>query len=394
MTDEIVEKIEEIQRKFEDSLSKPNLNYDSTVLKRCEKVLSLIGKEPKKWPKILHTRNLIDIYYETLYYFYVLNVHSDIIKDIPIETLIILMSYKPLVYFIQLMNKTYDEAEKFKNDIFESIMYHYGSGNYMKNLNDLIEIIKLEPIPKEELSAISYFHYFIGFKFPENFIGIKEIPKDDKGSLVVNITYNLKYHEKNVYVYHQNKERIGTSFLTTDIMKRFNPIELVEIKEPPKKLFEKIDIRDENRVVLRYNDENFTIPEGFLSREEAEKFVGGAIPIQISTEDLMSYASNRYYNLLPQLVYADIDKTKLKLPKYGFVFHEVISPIYEYYSQMKKFDYKTFIQKVLVQLKKGYIDKREAPVFDFYLTNYHYEGDFRMVDFLAYLQGLIEPNEN
>lgn len=381
--------IEEIQNKFNKNLSSKNLNYDNVIIPLCEELLKAIGKNPSTWPIILNTKNIIDIYYETIYYFYVINIHDKIIKNIPIQLMIELMSYKPLIYFINLMSRTYEEIENYKKELLNSITDTYGKNNYNKRISDLIELINLESINYEKLSAISYFHYFIGFEFEAENIGVKNIP-NDKGYIIVNITYNMKYNEESTYVFRKSKERIGLKFLTEDVMEKFKPIEKIKTHNP-KKLIEKTNIKEENYIIFKYNNENFTVAKNILNENEAKRFIKGAIPIFITTEDFISYSSNLYYNNLQYLISINNLNDNIKLPKYNKIYYEVISPIYEYYSDAKHFNYIKFVEKIIKHLNKDYINEKEIPLLTFYLLNYNYTDDFNFIDFLAYLKEFIEP---
>lgn len=373
-----------IQDKFNNLLTSKNLNYDKLVLPLCEEIMKLISKSPSNWPIIPLSKNIIDIYYETIYHFHYLNPNT----EIPFELFLNLMSYRPLIYFVELMTKTYKEADVFKEKLKQTIIDIYGTGSYPKNIQDLYELITLEYPDISKISAITYFHYFIGFKFSESKIGIHEIPKD-KGRVVINITHNLEYHDKNVYVYHEHKFRVGQSFLTKEIMDKFKPIESVEIKNKPKTLIAEKVIKDENYIVLKYNENNYTISDTILIKKEAERFINGALPMLISNEDFITYNTNIYYNNLP-LILDSSEHENVLIPEFSKIYYEIISPIYQYYIDGEnKFNYKEFVSKITENINEKYMNKTEIPLFKFYIENYVFE-EFKLVDFIAYLHGYFD----
>ena len=395
---EIEDKIQEYRQKLSDKIAtSDNLSYIDTVIPLCKELLDEIGHDPKQWPKIL-TFDTVDIYGECLYYHYTVN-NDD---EFPFELLVLLMLYRPFIYHCVCVTKTYDELSVFNDKINEVISSMYGTEflpEYVKQFRQLMEIGD-ETI--EDLSAITYFHYFIGFQFDTNYIGLtlnevnRLIPQRDC-LIKINICYN--YHSNEVYTYHSVSGNIGNELLTPDTVKAFVPIEKHKIPTDYPEKYVSIDsptgaLGNENYAVLNYDNEHFTIlthevdgktePYKF-DKSTASKLMKGGLPNQISLEAYRVYAENMYYKSLNQYI-AKTTIPNVKVPDESLIF-EKIRPIIQEFQD--KYVSKSLFTKMInrIDAKLGEmkdVPKNERKLFVFYAKCYN-SDTFHVNDFIRYL---------
>lgn len=394
------EKISVIRNKFVDLISQgTNLSYIDTVLPLCREIISVIGYDATKWP-VIKIFDKVDIYGECLYYFYTVNNPV----NFPFELLVILMIYRPFIYHVISLTKTYKELQTFNTQIFEEINVLYGNDFSSEEINYLKKIIELGSEPLENMSAITYFHYFIGFQFSKKYISLTQQELDaiipNRNSLVqINICHN--YHQNEVYIYKDLGTTIGGSFLTTDVAKNFRPIIQSTIpNDYPKQMYTvNGEFGEKNYCVLNYDNKYFTLlsdAEGnpyVFSKSAIERLIAGGLPNQIKLESYTVYAETIYYNSLEKYITPiEYEDEKNVIPRADTVFNTIRQVLYRYRTEEIN---KTIFERIIDKIRKSvyaindlHIDEKK--LFVFYASCYPMEN-FKMNDFIRYLGEYFEP---
>lgn len=409
--EEIIENIQkEFDKKFINIFDSKNnskntendLSYTNLVIPFVKKLGELIGENPFEWPIYITNKYVINIYYEFLYFQYTSNLCR---KKFPLKILIILMIYRPFIYYICCMSIEYSKVDQFRNLILKNISEIYSGGNEeMRPVKKFKEIINLEQIPPEERSAIMYFHFFIGIKFDKSMISISrdEVEKikklnDAESILFINILYNSDCYESNIYVYKEMKEKIGTKIITPEVAKNFRPILNSEISKDYKrdKLYEIDKISEKNIVVINYDNKHFTILLNrnykplILNSYETKKFIGGGIPILISPEDYNSYAENMYYNSLTKIISKiDINQISIQKPIFATIYYDYI------YEKLVGKEIKTKLDLIdfckSIEVPDNLINPDDLKLFKFYASLYQWEGEFELKEFISHMKSYFE----
>lgn len=400
-----INSINSIKKEFDEILIKgDNFNYDDVIVRLCERLINELGQDISTWPIIKYPSNIIDIYFECLYYYWLINRFKSI--NFPLQQLVILMSYRPIVYHSISMTKTHKELKEWIGEIREIIYELYGKSNKTNLILKFEELLEISTQPIKNISAITYFHYFIGFRFHKSYIGI------DKNKLIeilgkydsiihINITYNLEGYKDNVFVYSEMSDVIGNKFLDPFLVKRFKPIRNVFIdKKPTSMISIEGEIGDINYFVINYNDEIFTLlskGEELLpfTKIEAERFIDGAIPLQITNEEYLVYGRNIYHNSLNKII-SSVDlseEDKKVLPNHGKIFIEKIQPHLDYYVENYKINMDIF-HKMISDIEKDIdsndLHEDEKKIFIFYIDMYTFE-EFNRNEFISYIMGYFNP---
>ena len=392
--------MENMQREFEESMMKldNDFSYTYMVLPYCKKALELLGNDPFKWPVLANEFHLIDIYYETLYHYYTLHID----KPFPFKLLVLLMLYRPLIYYVVCLTKKYDELPKLNDRINNEIDEIFKKQSDNERVVNLKEIMNMKHISPDKLSSLAYMHYFIGFKFTKSLIGVNKDKVNDiaheynANIIYINVLHNLAFHDKEVYVYKDTLDKIGFKFLTSDIVKRFRPIDrtLVPKTYNFKDLFVHDKLTETNIFVLNYNDTDFTIitkddkPYVF-NQKQAERFMKGALPMLISNETFINYAEQTYNDLIPRIVYKDKVDIDIELPRFARIYNEYIRPVLDSFKIDNKLQLSRFCDRLNEVIED--IPKLEKDLFVFYCRLYNWSGTIDKHDFVEYMKSYFEP---
>lgn len=375
----------EIQQKFEKLIvSGENLDYDSIINPLCEELKSTLDSDISKWP-LIYIQDRIVIYYELLY------KNRDKLDD---KHLLLLMPYRPLIYYNKIIKLTYDEAIVWRKKIKRLIPEVFGLGFSGERLVKFKELMKLSK-KKLDVSPITFFHYFIGFEFSNKYIGLT---KDELLSITEgkNIIYiNINYmNKKDVYSYRQVTEAMGQKLLTLEVAKNFHPIVVTKLKEDYPKEMISGTVKDENYAAINYDNEHFTLISNgdelqIYTKDEMRRFINGALPITINDEDFEIYAKLMYHNTIPKIVTPlSID---VKLPDAAKIYNERIRNMIDRYLPMNQNKYRQFIKQVESSITTEDMNENEKKLFIFYLDTYTFL-EFNVYEFVSYLWGYFDPN--
>jgi len=407
MSETVISKINEIQKKFTEKITKSsNLSYMETVIPLCKEIIAKIGLNTNTWP-IIKTYDDVDIYGECLYYFYTVNKP----KTFPFDLLVLLMVYRPFIYHTIVLSTTYKDLSDLNKKILEKLSELYGNDIVTGKVNYLRELIDLSEKDLENISPITYFHYFIGFKFNKKYIGINKSEIDifqkerNCGFISVNVCNN--YNQSDVYIYRNSTINIGNEFLTTKLVEKFKPIEKTIIpKDYPKSNITLIGNVENNNTfaILNYNNNDFTILCGEDSEPykftnvEMENFINGGLPNLITLENYKLYAEQMYYRSLNNLIktkeYEDEVNPIHLIVNANDVF-QIINPILDKYRKapMNKHVFDKMINSMKTELEKNKkMDINERKLFIFYASCYPYEN-FHTNEFISYLNNYFNPGK-
>lgn len=358
------------------------LSYQELIISRCETLSAELGAERP----IVISDDVVVLYYELLFRDY---INGNSLSD---ETLILLMSYRPIVYHLESIKRTYKEIEEWNSKLEKTIEAVFDTGFKHARVQLLKQTMKLAAEPLD-MSAITYFHYFIGFEFYRPYIGIKldELKRlTDANLIFINITYKLSKHKNYVYTYHQPAITLGKSFMTSADIDAFKPIEKTKTQKY-KEMITCSELADRNVIALRYSDDCFTLLSNgseikYFDKKEAERFLDGAISSTLNKEQLESHASAMYHNELPRLLSVE-SKESIQLPDASDVFTKHIKPLLSKFSNMNRNRYRQFIE----HLKEEEIDinKQEKELLILYLSLYTFI-DWNYNEFVSYFWAYFE----
>ena len=394
-------RIEYIQKEFDDMITQKDaeLAYAYTVVPLCKKILELIGNDPFQWPVHVGDFHLIDIYYETLYHYYTLHID----KPFPFKLLVLLMIYRPFIYYVVCMTKEYRELDKLNARIEKEIDELFKKREDNERVVQLKDIMKIKHIPPEKLSSLAYMHYFIGFKFTKSLIGVNKLKVDTLAQenhanvIYLNILHNLPFHEKEVYVYREVQDRLGFKFLTPEMVRRYKPIEKTDVPETYNfdKLFTYNKLTETNMFVINYNDKDFTIitkdnKPYIFNQKQATRFMHGALPILISNQDFINYAEQTYCNIMPRIVSSEKVLIDFEAPRFAEIYKEHIQTILQDFKIENKLHLSRFCDRLSTELD-GALNKTEKDLFVFYCRLYNWSGVIDKHDFIEYMKGYFDP---
>ena len=358
------------------------LSYQELIIPRCEALSAELGAERP----IVISDDVVVLYYELLFRDY---INGNSLSD---ETLILLMSYRPIVYHLESIKRTYKEIEEWNSKLEKTIEAVFDTGFKHARVQLLKQTMKLAAEPFD-MSAITYFHYFIGFEFYRPYIGIKldELKRlTDANLIFINITYKLSKHKNYVYTYHQPDITLGNSFITSADIDAFKPIEKTKTQKY-KEMISCPELANRNVIALRYSDDCFTLLSNgseikYFDKKEAERFLDGAISSTLNKEQLESHASAMYHNELPRLLSVE-SKESVQLPDASDVFTKHIKPLLSKFSNMNRNRYRRFIER----LKEEEIDinKQEKELLILYLSLYTFI-DWNYNEFVSYFWAYFE----
>ena len=385
------------------------LSYQELIIPRCETLSAELGAERP----IVISDDVVVLYYELLFRDY---INGNSLSD---ETLILLMSYRPIVYHLESIKRTYKEIEEWNSKLERTIEAVFDSGFKHARVQLLKQTMKLAA-ESLDMSAITYFHYFIGFEFYRPYIGIKldKLKRlTDANLIFINITYKLSKHKNYVYTYHQPAITLGKSFMTSADIDAFKPIEKTktqkykemiscyeqtelgkpseqtELGKPSEQteLGKHLELADRNVIALRYSDDCFTLLSNgseikYFDKKEAERFLDGAISSTLNKEQLESHASAMYHKELPRLLSVE-SKESVQLPDASDIFTKHIKPLLSKFSNMNRNRYRQFIER----LKEEEIDinKQEKELLILYLSLYTFI-DWNYNEFVSYFWAYFE----
>lgn len=358
------------------------LSYQELIIPRCEALSAELGAERP----IVISDDVVVLYYELLFRDY---INGNSLSN---ETLVLLMSYRPIVYHLESIKRTYKEIEEWNSKLEKTIEAIFDTGFKHARVQLLKQTMKLAT-ESLDMSAITYFHYFIGFEFYRPYIGIKldKLKRlTDANLIFINITYKLSKHKNYVYTYHQPDITLGKSFMTSADIDAFKPIEKTKTQKY-KEMISYLELADRNVIVLRYSDDCFTLlSKGSeikcFDKKEAERFLDGAISSTLNKEQLESHASAMYHNELPRLLSVE-SKESVQLPDASDVFTKHIKPLLSKFSNMNRNRYRRFIER----LKEEEIDinKQEKELLILYLSLYTFI-DWNYNEFVSYFWAYFE----
>lgn len=395
-----IDRIEVLQREFDTKLSQlPKLSFEEISDKFFNKILrDELKFDPPTWPFWIYTGSGVCLYYECLWKYFTEIAYVDPkAKQLREELLVMLMIYRPFMYYILSVQKSYSELEEFNNQI-TSILDE-------KRINTseairLREILKLNNPITGDLSNLAYFHYFINFEFEPSLVGIDretlKMNRNGKGLIIASAVYGDIYNGIDTYIYRNASDRLGKLLLTPESISKFAPITKVEsLKRSDRIWIEHKLTKEENQFAIQYSKDVFTLSSTTLNKEQAEKLIsGGAILIPFSQERLKRYTSFHFYELLGRNLSSPTDKPFVYM-NFGELVWGVIEPIYKAHS-MSNFDFYQFILNVskTIQEKKLLPDP-ELKAFSTYIGVYSGDigKDFEIQEFLDYVKTFISLNE-
>ena len=376
--------MEEIQQKFEHLISEgSNLDYDNIIVPLCNELEDKIGHDTTTWP-IVYMQDRVVIYYELLY-----RNRNKLNEDQEL----LLMTYRPLIYYIKMLHMTYDEANTWRKDIKKRIPEVFGNGFAGERLVQFQELMKLSK-KKLDMSPITYFHYFIGFKFSNKYIGLtstelKELC-GETNIIYINISCGQKH---DVYTYRQVTERMGFKLLTEETAKNFNPIIITPLKDYPKEMITG-SVADSNYIAINYDNTHYTLLSNgdemlALDKATTQRFIDGALPVTINDAEYETYAKLMYHNAIPKIVApVEIDA---KLPDAAKIYNDYIRSLIDKYGDMNQNTYREFVRDVADAIPSDVMDTNDKKLFIFYLDTYTFL-EFNMYEFVSYLWGYFDPN--
>ena len=395
--------MEYIQRDFEESITKPgiDLSYKSAIVPWFEKVMSLIGDDPFKWPLRSDKFNVIDIYYETVYHYYTLHID----KPFPFNLLVMLMIYRPFIYYVVCLTKEYKELDKLNEQIINEIAEIFKNSDDNEYVIRLKDIMKIKHISPDKMSSLAYLHYLIGFKFNGSMIGINrrrldEIAQENHANVIkINVLHNLPFNRDDVYVYAEMKEKIGFRFLTPEVVERFKPIKKTNVPNSYQydKLFSYEKVTDANMFVLNYNDNDFTIltkddKPYIMNEKNSRRFMNGALPMLISNRDFINYAEQTYNELIPRFISSNKTLEDIELPRFAQIYKEHIQQVLQDTKINTKFHLSKFCDR-LIDVLDECMDKTDKSLFVFYCRLYTWTGTFNKHEFVEYMKSYFDPPE-
>lgn len=385
-----MEVISKHQKALADEISKhQKLAYQELIVPRCETLKAELGADRP----IVISDDVVVLYYELLFQEYMQQ------QSLDEKTLVLLMSYRPIVYHLESIKRTYKEIEDWNSQLEETIDSIFDNEFKHARVQLLKQTMKLA-VSHLEMSAITYFHYFIGIEFYRPYIGIS---RDELIKLIgrrtcafININYKLA---SDVYVYHQPAITLGNSFMTASDIEAFKPIEKLEATYY-KDMITIDELSDDNVIALRYSDDCFTLISNGSSirsfnRDEAQRFLDGAINSTLKKEQLETYAASMYHRELPRLLTNELQSelqnvsldSELSLPSASDVFSKHVKPLLSRFTNMTRGKYKRFIDR-LQEIDLG-IEKQERDLLMLYLSLYTFI-DWNYNEFVSYFWAYFE----
>lgn len=369
------------------------LDYDAVITPACTELIKALGAV-KDWP-VRKECAVIDIYRECLFYRWIFK------RDLTDELLTLLMIYRPIVYHLVSITKTQSELSAWRVSIREQINDLYGVEISNERVQAMREILDLGD-EEIDVSAITYFHYFIGMEWSEQFVGIdkealERIVGNRDSLLHINITYNLPFHDKRCYVYRPTNIVFAKTFLSSDNVRAFQPIVEKEITTPPtSRTTLEGKTGEHNYAVIDYANGYYSIlaknnePRVFTANE-IERLQEGALPIyEFNINDLHAYAINEFNKSLPRLVAGEpIDKDELI--DGARIYAECIRPILDRYDEMT-YEKLARFSKEVEQAIGDRMKPEEKAIFIFYIANYEI-GAWNKNVFISHIWSYFEPEE-
>lgn len=388
--------IRESQEAFIKALAETSeLSYDDFIVPRCDTLKSKI----EDFPIYVNTDHIV-LYYELLFREFINGTLSDKVSSI----LVLLMSYRPIVYHLLAMHKTESELAEWNNEIMNEIDNTFVGDFKHTRVDELRKTIELS-MHKMDVSTITFYHYFIGVHFHRPYIGItldraREIVKGAGENITIvslNATYHLPKHKKSVYVYHQPPDIIGKSFNTKDIIEQFRPIEKIEAECARERYSIEGSLTDKNAFVLKYAPNCCTLISNgeiplILNANEAQRFIDGALPstVSLSKEQLLSHASLLYHESLPLILDANESKTDIKLLDAAEVFASIVKPILSKFERMNRHNYRRFCKQLTERMEdEDSFNDIEKKLFLFYIEMYAFI-EWNYNEFVSYFWAYFE----
>lgn len=369
------------------------LDYDTIITPACTELIKALG-DVSRWP-IRKDCAIIDIYRECLFYRWIFK------HDLTDELLTLLMIYRPIVYHLVSITKTESELSVWKASIRKQIDDLYGEQISNERVQAMREILDLGD-EEIDVSAITYFHYFIGMEWSEQFVGIDKETLEktigDRDSLLhINITYKLPFHDKRCYVYRPTNIVFAKTLLSSDNVRAFQPIVEKEIKVPPTSrttLEGKVGAR--NYAAIDYSNGYYSLLSKnnepmIFTANEIERLKEGALPVyEFNVNDLHAYAINEFNKSLPRLVAGEpIDKDELM--DGSKIYAECIRPILDRYDEMTYERLAQFAKEVERAIGER-MKPEEKAIFIFYISNYDI-GVWNKNVFISYIWSYFEPED-
>lgn len=391
--------IEEAQEKLIKEIAETKeLAYEDFIVPRCDELKSKIKGFPteKEWPVYINSDPIV-LYYELLFREFIEGT------NLSNKLLVLLMTYRPIVYHLLAMKKTESELGEWNEELLKEIDNVFMGDFKHTRVEELKKIIELST-RKIDVSTITFYHYFIGIQFHRPYIGItlqhvREIVRDVT-IVAFNVTYKLPKHKKSVYVYHQPPDIIGKCFNTKEIIDQFHPIEKIEA-EAPSEMYSLLDdkISDKNAFVLKYSPDCYTLISNgeiplILDANETQRFIDGALPsiAHISKERLLSHASLIYHESLPLILDANESKNDITLPEVAEVFSKLIKPILSKFSTMNRHNYRRFckiLNASIDEYAKDSFNECDKRLFLFYIEMYSFI-EWNYNEFVSYVWAYFE----
>ena len=396
-----IEKLELLQRDFDASLHKlPSLSFSSISSSYLDRILrDELKFDPPAWPFWIYNGSGICIYYECLWKYYIDFAYVDPkAKQLRDDLLVLLMTYRPLAYFMNSIRVKYQDLEIFNSHILEILDKKHIATSQAINLRELIKLNSPSP---NDLSTLAFFHYFLNFSFDPNLVGISretlDLNRNGSGLIVVNPTYKDIYNSRDTYIYRKASDRLGQLLLTPDSIRSFAPIVKVESLQRDERAWVESHLTENgNQIALQYSENVFTLSTSTLSRDDALSFIeGGAINLPFPHDKLYKYTITQFYHLLGRNLAPPVEKPTI-FTNFGQFLWEIINPLFQAHS-LANFDYSQFILNVMASAsEKRILPEPELKTLATYLGVYPGSRDasFEIQEFLDYLRHFISPELN
>lgn len=367
-----VKRIHDLQTEFVNDLRRDGstIDYDHAVVSACDKLMRDLPKDKTIWP-VIEPTSTIDMYYECLYYVFMLT------NDLPIDLLVRLMEYRPFVYNIIMTQLQYDEIDRFHEQIKSILGDRDSILRERMNMN----------IHPDDMSTLSYCHYLIGFTWSDKSL--------EPNTLLINITYKDINPDPSIYwkSLHIGNDKVndlpkyGKEFLTPALVDAFKPVDKIHSDTISRfNLWDGTKITDPQfmsepiHVALHYGDGYVRVMDQDLTIEQANRFIRGALPRLLPTSEYLNYARNDYYaNVGEVLSYASSESSSMTISEFT----------QSYLRVYMNDDTSHLDKKWLNWLKDKLPDGPEKDLFLFYLSLYDY-SEFNYVDYIAYVKAYLE----
>lgn len=375
------ERLIAIQEHFEKRITvSETLNYEEIIPKYIHKVEKrLAGLEISEWPFWHYTGGGVCVYYEFLW--------EEFIKGtvLPRDLLVLLMIYRPFAYQMLMLRSTYKEQEELNAGILAQL-----DELHLKP-RDFIDLLETNVPEINYLSSVAYFHYFINIDFTPHLIGIdyetlqRERPR---GCLFVNATHGDIFNSKELYIYREPSERLGTEFLTVESIRKFAPIVKVKSIRTKERCWIDGPLADgeENGLVIMYSDDIYTLSTSRFSKKELYRMMDGAIMKPFSEKRLHHLAAMEFYRLLGYQLTIPSGTTPQQYTDVGHIRWDIFDKFGRSHEKIE-IDYPLMVTNAISMIRdENLLPEPDIEAFDAYLRLYTGSiNPFSWEEFTSYL---------